>query len=208
MVVFSNNNYDFLLRDGLPHKCLGKANRPTVFTDKDRIPSNAKKVLIYTEGLNGVGSCRKSSLAESRSWDVTSTFQHPNVSDQVQERHRSLLGIDWKGQLALLAFAPTSVSAWLTARSMSDVGWWFHQILPSVSVCVCVVLYRCVCLLSFGINIFFLVLPPANRWRAADGRTFHFKWPVGRGFLGGGFALNLDDGLQRLFLYKSVWFPY
>lgn len=148
MVVFSNNNYDFLLRDGLPHKCLGKANRPTVFADKDRIPSNAKKVLIYTEGLNGVGSCRKSSLAESRSWDVTSTFQHPNVSDQVQERHRSLLGIDWKGQLALLAFAPTSVSAWLTARSMSDVGWWFHQILPSVSVCVSFCIGVCVfCLL-------------------------------------------------------------
>lgn len=64
MVVFSNNNYDFLLRDGSSTNAWGKlAPRPSL-PGKDHIPFDLK-VLIYTEGLNGV-FLRKSSLAESR----------------------------------------------------------------------------------------------------------------------------------------------
>lgn len=63
----------------------------------------------------------------------------------------------------------------------------------TVSVCVCV---------SFciGVCVFCLLrlLPPAGRWRRADGRAFHFNLPVGLGFLGG-FALNLDEMVFNVF---------
>lgn len=62
-----------------------------------------------------------------------------------------------------------------------------------LSVCVCVVLYRCVCLLSFEITAIW------RRGRSRpDGRAFHFNLPVGLGFLGG-FDLSLDEMVFNVF---------
>lgn len=62
------------------------------------------------------------------------------------------------GQLPLLALAPTSVSSVLIdCTAAIDERCWMVVFIESfaVSVSVCVVLYRCVCLLSFGFNISF-----------------------------------------------------
>lgn len=67
-----------------------------------------------------------------------------------------------------------------------------------LSVCVCVVLYRCVCLLSFEITAIW------RRGRSRpDGRAFHFNLPVGLGFLGG-FDLSLDEMVFNVFSLSIV----
>lgn len=63
---------------------------------------------------------------------------------------------------------------------------------------MCVVLYRCVCLLSFEITAIW----PRDVGRP-DGRAFHFKLPIGLGFLGG-FALDLDEMVFNVFSLSIV----
>lgn len=66
------------------------------------------------------------------------------------------------------------------------------------TVSVCVVLYRCVCLLSFEITAIW------RRGRSRpDGRAFHFNLPVGLGFLGG-FDLSLDEMVFNVFSLSIV----
>lgn len=63
---------------------------------------------------------------------------------------------------------------------------------------MCVVLYRCVCLLSFEITAIW------RRGRSRpDGRAFHFNLPVGLGFLGG-FDLSLDEMVFNVFSLSIV----
>lgn len=201
----NNNNLVFLLRDvcgdGARRKCswenwfhLGPPPPPGIH----RPPADAEKVLIYTDGRGGwaviLGDRGKRPRLkwEGPSWHVTSTFQHPNVSEHGQERLWASVSFVGGKEPALLALGCGS----LISVSLIDCDWW--EVLDggfiNSTVSVCVVLYRCVCLFCL-----LRLLPPADRWREAGGRAFHFKLPVGLAIPWWFCSKSWWDGLQRLF---------
>lgn len=158
MLVFSNNNYDFLLRDAMwSTNAWGKlAPRPVLHRQGSHPVRPEKGVNLYRRF--GTGWIPAGEVPSQR---VVRETWPPRFSIQTyRTRSRSdigsLLGVDWNGA-ATFASISTHISVLIDCTAVIDERCWMVVFIESfaVSVSVCVVLYRCVCLLSFGFNISF-----------------------------------------------------
>lgn len=164
-------------------------------------PGREKGVNLYRRSKTGWIPARRVPSQSATRWDEASTLQHQNVSDRVQERH-SVFG---SGDLRAATFAGVCTHFFFFFRLTAIWDEWCWMVGSSrytvSSVCVSFCIGVCVfCLLVFNIFLSFAAtgqqMAGGGRWQRISLQYIaSWTWIPWWFF----FALNLDDGLQRLF---------